>query len=175
VRRQIAYLAVTLAVTSLIAMALSVGAAAVQAGRDESRNVDLIVAVAPAVPPQSFVDHCFELYRRGYGDRLVLVGPGSEGLGTALRERGVAEDGLTVAAEPGGETAQLRGALAAARAAGASSVLIAGDGAEMLRWLKLAGDEGLRSYAAPAPGDGPGPLALLGAGARYWGFVLLGR
>lgn len=174
VGRQLLALAATLALLAVAAMALSTGAGAVQARRDEARSADLLIAVAPAVPADALTAHCFELYRRGHGRRVVVVGPGREGLLAALQARGLPAEALSAAAADGPETAQLRTVVRAARAAGATSAVVAGDGAEMLRWLKLAGDEALRAYGSPAPGE-PGLLRQLGAGARYWGYTLLGR
>lgn len=172
-RRQVVYLAATLAAVSLLALLLSTAASAVQALREEGRTVDIVLVVAPAVPEPAVVDHAFELYRRGFAPQLVIVGAGAEGLRAALQERGVADTSLAVVAEPGSETAQLRRAAAGARAAGAASAVVAGEPAAMLRWLKLAGDEGLRSYGAPFPVGDPSPLELVQAGASYWRYILL--
>lgn len=172
--RQAAYLAALALVAALLALLLSTAATALQAGRNEARTADVVLIVAPAVPGQPLIDHAFELYRRGYTPRMVIVGPGAEGLRVALQERGVAEGALIVGDPEGTEMAQLRAAAVAAVAEGAASAVVAGEPAGMLRWLKLAGDAGLRAYGAPARGDEPGPLELLGAGARYWRYVLLG-
>lgn len=174
VRRQAVYLLVTLAVMALAALLLSTVATAVQAGRNEARTVDLVIVVAPAVPGQPLIDHAFELYRRGWAPRMMLVGPGGEGLRAVLQERGVADGAIVVGGAAGSETAQLRAAAAAARAEGAASAVVAGEPAAMLRWLKLAGDEGLRSYGAPLPELEPGLLELAEAGVNYWRYVLFG-
>lgn len=173
-RRQAVYLAATLAVIAVAALLLSTVATALQAGRNEARAADVVIVVAPAVPPQPLVEHAFELYRRGWAPRMVLVGPGGEGLRLALQERGVAEGALRVADGSGSETAELRAAASAERAEGAASAIVAGEPAAMLRWLKLVGDVGLQSYGAPVPQAEPGLLSLAEAGLRYWRAVLLG-
>jgi hypothetical protein len=175
VRRQVVYLGATLAAIAGVALLLSIAASAVQATRNEARTADVVIVVAPAVPAQALVDHTFELYRRGYAPRTLVVGPGAEGLRAALQERGMSDSVVLPFDASLSETAQLRAAAAAARAEGAGSALIAGDPAAMLRWLKLAGDEGLRGYPAPVPGVEPGPLELVRAGARYWQYVLFRR
>lgn len=172
VRRQIVHLAMTLAVIVVVALVLSTAASAIQAPRNEARNADVVLVVAPAVPSQALVDHAFDLYRRGYAPKMVVLGPGSEGLRAALQERGVGDTAVVPAPSAGSEAAQLRAAAAAARAEGAVSALVAGEPAAMLRRLKLTGDEGLRAYAAPVPGEGPGPLELAEAGVRYWPYLL---
>lgn len=174
VRRQAVRLVATLVAVFVLALALSTAASGLQAGRDDARNADVVIVVAPPVPPQALVDRSFDLYRRNSAGQLVVVGAGSEGLQTALRERGVAEGAMSTVPGDDDETAQLRAALAAAREAGAASVVIAGEGAAMLRWMKVAQDLGLRPYAAPTPGPAPDLLELIQAGASYWRYALLG-
>lgn len=172
VRRQLFHLGATLAAIVVVGLLLSTAASAVQATRNEARNADVVIVVAPAVPAQALVDHTFELYRRGYAPRTLVVGPGAEGLRAALQERGMSDSVVLPADASLSETAQLRAAAAGARSGGAGSALIAGDPAAMLRWLKLAGDEGLQAYPAPVPGADAGALELARAGARYWQYVL---
>lgn len=171
-RRQVSYLLALAAGVTVVSLLLSVGAAAVQARRMEARSADLVIVVAPAPPPPALVEHSFDLYRRGYASELALVGAGEPALRAALVERGAAAAALGEPLAADAETAQLRAAVARARAAGAVSVLIAGDGAEMLRWLKLAGDAGLEGYGAPTPEAMPGFPHLVEAGFRYWRYVL---
>jgi hypothetical protein len=159
----------------LLALALSTAATAVQARRDEARSADLLIVVAPAVPPEALVKRSFDLYRRGFADRIVVVGAGGEGLRAALQAQGLPESAAIAVLPPGDETEQLMTTARQARADGAASAVVAGDGAAMLRWLKLAGDAGLRAYGAPTPNESASPLELVEAGARYWRYVLLRR
>ncbi len=173
-RRQGAYLAVTLATVALAALALAALAAGLQAGRDEARSADLALVVAPAVPPASLADATFELYRRGYVPRVVIIGEGQAGLKAQLVERGMPEASLESGPSPAPETAELRRRAREAAGAGAASALVVTAPAETLRALKVVRDQGLRAYGAPAPAGGADPLGLLGASARYWQYVLLG-
>jgi hypothetical protein len=173
--RQLGYLGLTLAALALGALALGALAAGLQAGRDEARSADLALVVAPAVPPASLADQVFELYRRGYVPRVVMVGEGQAGLVAQLVERGVPESSLEVAPEAGGAAFELRQEARAAYASGAASALVVAPPVETLRALKVVRDQGLRAYGAPPP-DGVGdPLSLAAASAGYWRYVLLGR
>jgi uncharacterized SAM-binding protein YcdF (DUF218 family) len=158
----------------LSAVLLAALATALQARRDEARAADLALVVAPAVPPDELLERSVDLYQRGFAPQLVLAGEGADTLRAALLERGVAEDAVVVAVQADGEAAQLRAAAQAARATGAGSVLVVGAGSGQLRWLKLAGDAGLRAHGVPVPPGGPGPLELLAASGRYWRYVLFG-
>lgn len=171
-RRQAFFLVATLTAVATTSLLLAMLAAGLQARRDEARNADLAVVIAPALPPAELLERSFDLYRRGFAPRMMLAGAGAERLRTALLEQGVAEDAVEIVADDGGAVVQLRTALEQARVAGAASVVVVSEGAGLLRWLKLAGDAGLNAYGAPAPADTPGPLELLQAGGQYWRYVL---
>lgn len=173
--RQAAYLAVTVTVVALIALALGATAAGLQAGRDEARNADLALIVAPPVPPTALADHSVELYRRGYVTTLLIVGEGQAGLVAQLIERGIPETHLA-SGPPGPLTpGELRRLIGEARPSGASSMLVVAFPGELLRALKLVRDQDVRAYGSPAPGATADPLELIGASVRYWQYVLLGR
>ena len=175
IRRQALYLGIALGTIVLTALLLASLAVGLQAQRDEARSAELLLIVAPALPSQALIDHSAELGRRGYAPRTILVGAGQAALHAALIERGMAEKALSVG--PVGETdlAQLRAALAAARADGASSAVVVASQADLLLWLKLSADAGLRPYGSPVPGPAPNLWTLLQAGARYWRYALLQR
>lgn len=172
-RRQARALAGLLTLLVVVALGLSTLATWLQSRRDEARPADVLVVVAPELPSEALVEHSFDLFRRGYAARMLIVGRGGEGLRAGLVERGVLAEAMTVGPPGESPVAELRAGVEAARRAGATSVLLAGDPAELLLWLKLARDGGLRAYGAPTPGASPGPLELLGAGARYWRYALL--
>lgn len=174
IRRQAATLGGALAMVALTALCISTLAVWLQGRREEARSADVLFVAAPAPPPEALVEHSLELYRRGYAPQVVLVGEGGEALRALLVERGVAEGAIAVAPPGAGVQAQLQAATAAQRA-GASSALVAGAPAELLLWLKLARDAGLRAYGAPTPGESPPLPELVVAGARYWGYALFQR
>jgi hypothetical protein len=172
-RRQLLYVARSLTTVLLVGLLLSSVAVSLQARRDEARNADAAIVVAPAVPPERLIERSFDLYRRGFARELLVIGSGSEGLRMALIEQGAGEEAVIAVAGEGGETAQLRVAAEMARASGATTVVVVGEGAEMLRWLKQVSDCGLRPYGAPVPMEGPGVVELLAASGRYWRYLLL--
>jgi hypothetical protein len=174
IRRQAATLGGAVAMMALTALCISTLAVWLQGRREESRSADVLFVAAPAPPPDALVEHSLELYRRGYAPQVVLVGEGGEALRALLVERGVPEQAVAVAPPAAGAQAQVQAAAAAQRA-GASSALVAGAPAELLLWLKLARDAGLRAYGAPTPGESPALPELVAAGARYWGYALLQR
>jgi hypothetical protein len=157
-----------------MALCISTFAVWLQGRRDEARSADVLFVAAPASPTEALVEHCLELFRRGYAPQIVLVGAGGEALLAQLAERGVPEAAMAVAPPGEGAQAQLQAATAAQRA-GAGSALVAGPPAELLLWLKIARDAGLRAYGAPIPGETAALPELVGAGARYWRYALLLR
>lgn len=173
VRRQVIQLAATLLAISVVAFLLGVVASGVQARRNEARSADLLIVVAPGAPSTALIEHSFALHRRGYAPEMLVVGAGSSALEAALVERGVAGEAVQAVVGGESETAQLRAALSTAQATGVGSVLIAGDAAGLLRWLKVSSDAGLQSSGSPTPGSTPGLLELVEAGARYWTYILL--
>lgn len=174
IRRQAATLGGAIATIALVALCISTLAVWLQGRREETRSADVLFVTAPAPPPEALVEHSLELYRRGYAPQVVLVGEGGEALRALLVERGVPDEAVAVAPPGAGVQAQLQAATAAQQA-GASSALVAGAPAELLLWLKLARDAGLRAYGAPTPGETPALAELVAAGARYWGYALLQR
>jgi hypothetical protein len=174
IRRQAAAFGGIVATIALLALCISTLAVWLQGRREEARSADVLFVAAPAAPPEALVEHSLELFRRGYAPQVVLVGEGGEALRALLVERGVPEAAVAVAPPGAGAQAQLQAAAAAQRA-GADSALVAGSPAELLIWLKLARDAGLRAYGAPTPGETPALPELVAAGARYWGYALLQR
>lgn len=173
-RRQAMYLAVTALFVALVALALSAVATALQAGRDEARSADMALVVTPPVPPEALADHVFELYRRGYVPGLILAGEGQAGLKAQLVERGMSEALLVSDPAATAVTADLRRLARAARAEGASSLLVVTAPDDTLRVLKIVRDQGLRAYGSPAGAAGVDPLGLLAASLRYWRYLILG-
>ncbi|MEI8167605.1 MAG: hypothetical protein WCG26_14580 [Chloroflexales bacterium] len=172
-RQQVTYLALSVTVVVLAALALGMLAAGMQAGRDEARSVDLALVVTPAVPPESLADHTFELYRRGYAPRVVVTGEGREGLKAQLVTRGVPETQVTLGAEPPGMAA-LQTITRAVYARGETSLLLVTTPEETLTALKIARDQGLRAYGSPVPGVAPDVLRLALASVHYWQYALSG-
>ncbi|HMQ32891.1 MAG TPA: YdcF family protein [Chloroflexaceae bacterium] len=173
VRRQATALAVTVAVVAVVAFGLSLAAAAMQAGRDETRSADLAVVVAPAAPSERMADHAFEVYRRGYVPAVLLAGEGQAGLKAQLLARGVPEAAL-LSDGAGAAAPDLRRLARRAADGDAMSALVIAAPEETLLALKIARDQGLRAYGSPTPGAAMTPGGLLGAAARYWRYVLLG-
>jgi hypothetical protein len=174
IRRQAYTLLGTIATVALVALCISTLAVWLQGRREEARSADVLFVVAPESPPQALVEHCVELFTRGYAPQIVLVGEEGEALRSLLAERGLPEAAMAVAPAGDGAQARLQAATTAYQA-GARSALVAGAPSELLLWLKLARDAGLRAYGAPTPGETPTPPELLAAGARYWQYVLLQR
>ncbi len=170
IRRQLTIFCGTVATIALVALCTSVLAVWLQGRRDEARSADLLVVVAPAPPTEALLEHSLELFRRGYAPQIMLVGAGGAALRAQLAERGVPEAAMLVTTPE--EAAE---AISAAQRGGASSALVAGPPAELLLWLKLARDNGLRAYGAPTPGETATLPELLAAGARYWRYALLQR
>jgi len=171
-RRQAGYGLSVLLVMALIALLVGAVAAGLQARRDEARSADVLLIVAPALPSPALIDHAFEIYRRRYAPGVVIVGAGSEAMRVALLERGAPEGTLQAATPAGAPVAALQEVAHSARSAGATSALIVAEPAEMVLWLKLVGDSGLRAYGAPPRGVAPGPVALLRASGQYWRYAL---
>lgn len=159
-----------LAVLGLGLVALATG---LQSQRDEARRSDLLLVVAPAVPPQAFVDHTFELYRRGYAPRLLVAGDGRRQVLAALRERGLPAEAMVEAEGPALAPEHVA-ALRAEQGEQASALVVA-QPEELLLTMKIARDLGLRAYGSPPPGPGVEPLELLQASADYWRYVLIRR
>ncbi|MEI8308778.1 MAG: hypothetical protein WCF99_17080 [Chloroflexales bacterium] len=165
---QLMRLASLLLVIGLLALGLAVAVIAIQVQHDETRNVDLLLVMAPDLPSAALIDHSFDLYHRGYAVHLALVGPGRGRAKADLLTRGVPESALVVAAE--GES--LFTALAVARG-DAQSLLVVSDPADQLLSLKVAQDQGLQAYGSPTPSASLDLLDVLRAALDYWRYVLL--
>lgn len=173
VGQQVVRVITAVIVIGLLLLLLGMIAIWLQAGRDETRQADLMLVAAPDVPAQQLIDQSFELYRRGYAPQMLLLGEGQQALRQALSDRGVPEE-LLLPSEPTASLPQ-HTATAAAFAAGAQTVLVVAPPAETLLWLKIARDDGLRAYSAPPRGVVLEPLELVQASAAYWRYVLLGN
>lgn len=168
---QLRWLGLVCSMVLLALLGTSVAAATIQAGRDETRHADLLLVLAPEIPPQPLVDHTLELYRRGYAARVLLVGPGQSQARDRLLDRGVPAEAIGLI--PPAPTTAAWLSDAAAQASGQTALVVA-DPSEILTILKLVQDRSLRAYGSPPAGTGVRPLDLLGAGVRYWGYVLGG-
>lgn len=168
---QLKRLGIVCGIVLLTLLGTSVAAAAIQAGRDEARHADLLLVLAPEIPPQPLIDHALEIYRRGYAPRVLLVGPGQGQARDRLLDRGVPAEAIGLV--PPATTTSRWLANAVAQSNGATALVVA-DPSEILNALKLIQDHGLRAYGSPPSGVAPRPLDLLGAGVRYWAYVLGG-
>lgn len=174
IRRQLVALLSTAGAAALTVLLLTLLAAALQGRRDETRSAELLVVASPVVASPELAEHIFELYRRDYVPQLLLVGEGREGLRAQLSALGVAESSMRLGGPEPGTTAQLRAAIRAARATGVETVLVTGEPSELLLWLKIARDQGVRAYGSPPEEDRPTLLPLLQAGVSYWRYALGG-
>lgn len=168
---QLARLAALLLIVGLWAGGVTAAAVAIQAQSDETRGADLLLLITPAIPSNALIEHSLDLYRRGYGAQVALVGPGRAQAQANLLARGIpatALADLTAGASPAE-------ALGAARQAGAESLLVVSAPADQLLSLKIAHDLGLRAYGSPLPGAELAPLDTLRATLSYWRYALAGR
>ncbi|GAB4447650.1 MAG: hypothetical protein OHK0015_51900 [Chloroflexi bacterium OHK40] len=172
VRRQLRYVALTLVGIGGWALLLGAVAAGLQARRDELRAADVLLIVVPATPSEAFVDHCLELIRRGYAPRAIALGSGGAALEQLLASRGVGEGSVVVDSGAGSTGQRLRAVSAAELRGGAASALVAGEPADILAWLKLVSDTGLRAYGAPVAAPPLSALSLVRASTAYWLAVL---
>jgi hypothetical protein len=171
---QFARLAGLLLLIALLATGVAAAAIAAQAGRDETRSVDLVLVLAPALPPASLVERSLDLYRRGYALELLLIGPG----GDLVRSRLIAQDvpAAALLAGPGGDgSLHLAAAVQSARQRGAQTLLVVSVPEAQLLGLKIVRDQGLRAYGVPVGEAAIDPIDLARASARYWRYVLLGE
>jgi hypothetical protein len=165
---QLARLAVLLLIVALAGVGVAAAAISIQAQRDETRSADLLLVIAPDLPPAALIDHSVDLYRRGYAVELALAGPGRERARADLLARGLPESAIGVLAE--GQA--LFAALATAHSGGAQSLLVVSAPAEQLLSLKVAHDQGLRAYSSPAPSLPLNLLDVLRAALGYWRYAL---
>ncbi|NWF79695.1 MAG: hypothetical protein HXY37_06555 [Chloroflexi bacterium] len=175
VRQQSWHLIVVLGTVLLIALLVGTLAAWLQAGRDEVRNADVLLIIAPALPAPALLEHAVETYRRGYAPTVIVAGAGAEVLRTSMIERGAPGERIEALGAERRPVVELRGRMRSAHAAGAQSALIVAEPAELLLWLKLTHDQGLRAYGTPLPGRGPGVLELVSGSLGYWRYVLIQR
>ncbi|MEI7769837.1 MAG: hypothetical protein WCI67_07615 [Chloroflexales bacterium] len=164
---QLARLASLLLILALAGVGVAAAAIAIQAQRDETRSADLLLVIAPDLPPAALIDHSFDLYHRGYAVQVALAGPGRGQARADLLARGLPQSALSVLAE--GES--LLDALAAARDGGAQSLLVVSAPADQLLSLKVAHDQGLRAYGSPALTPSLDLLGALSATLGYWRYV----
>lgn len=175
VRQQSWHLVVVLGTVLLVMLLVGTLAAWLQAGRDEVRNADVLLIIAPALPTPALIEHAFETYRRGYAPTVIVAGAGAEVLRTSMIERGAPAERIEAPGSERRPVAEVRERVRGASAAGAQSALIVAEPAELLLWLKLTHDEGLRAYGTPSPGPGPGVLKLVDGSLSYWRYVLIQR
>lgn len=168
---QLYRLGLVLCVVLLTLLGMAVAATAIQAGRDETRHVDVMLVLAPEIPPQALVTQTLEIYRRGYAAQVLLVGLGQSQVRSQLIDQGVPADAIGMAPPAPSTSGWLSGAVAMA---GDGAALVVADPADLMIALKLAQDHGLSAYGAPPPGIALSPVSLLSAGLRYWGYVLSG-
>jgi hypothetical protein len=165
---QLVRLGSLLLIIGLVGVGLTAAAIAIQAQRDETRSADLMLIIAPDLPPAALIDRCLDLYRRGYAVQMALAGPGRIQARADLLARGVPESVVGILAD--GES--LFDALAAARGGGAQSLLVVSAPADQLLSLKVAHDQGLRAYGSPSPAPAMDLLDALRAAIGYWRYAL---
>lgn len=169
VAAQLARLIIVLLTVSVWSIGVTAAAVAIQAQRDETRSADLLLVVTPDVVPTSLIEHSLDLFRRGYGPQMALIGPGRERAAADLLGRGLPPEAL---ADLAGYPTTI-GTLNAAQSAGARSLLIISVPADQLLSLKIARDVGMRAYGSPVPGTALAPLDTLRAALGYWRYALI--
>ncbi|NJN15419.1 MAG: DUF218 domain-containing protein [Oscillochloris sp.] len=155
-----------------LAITVAAGAAAVQAGRSETRAVDVAVVFVSTPPRRELILHTIDLYRRGLIDTIMPVGAQAEALKTALGEAGVPADIIVETKQSSGTFAQIQSAATSAVAGGAQRALLVSAPDELLIGLKILRDQGLQAYASPPTNPSNDPLAYLAAGIDYWRYAL---
>ncbi|MBX0330365.1 hypothetical protein K2Z83_22130 [Oscillochloris sp. ZM17-4] len=167
---QLARLALLLLIVAACGVGTSAAAIAIQAQRDDMRSADLLLVIAPDIPPTSLIEHGIDLYRRGYGGHIVLSGPGRGRAYAALVGRGLPAEALI----SGAGDRSLGDALATSWQGGARSLLVVSAPADQLLSLKIARDQGMHAYGSPVPAAPLGLLDTLRAALGYWRYALLG-
>lgn len=169
--RQLAWLALLLLGIMLLLISTTATAIGIQAQRDETRGVDLLLIVAPAAPPSTLIEHSLNLYQHGYGLQIAIAGPGRLQCRADLLGRGVPAEALA----GGISQDSLIATLSAARQNGTASLLIVSAPADQLLSLKIAHDQALQAYGSPTSSTAPSlPTSLLAALA-YWRYILVYR
>ncbi len=145
--------ALTQVITCVLALLLLTAVMViVQAQRDETRPADaaLVLNNSATLPVQPQLDTALVLHRRGIVSRILLAGDESSAAGRYLTQQGTPANAVLIS-EPGLTLRQqIDNAATAARTGGANSVVIVAERWELLRALKIARDDGLVAYGAPA-------------------------
>lgn len=165
---QLTRLILLLLMIGLTGIALAAAAITIQAQRDETRSTDMLVVIAPNLPPSSLIEHSFDLYRRGYAAKVALAGPGRERARADLLGFGVPPSALTSLTD--GES--LSTALAVAQRSGVRSLLVVSEPASQLLNLKIAHDQGIKAYGTPDPEMSLEAIDALRAAMSYWSYAL---
>ncbi|MEI7646354.1 MAG: hypothetical protein WCJ55_18945 [Chloroflexales bacterium] len=165
---QLARLTVLLLIIALAGVGLAAAAISIQAQRDETRSADLLLVIAPDLPPAALIEYSFDLYRRGYAVQVALAGPGRGRARADLLARGIPATALGILAT--GES--LFDALAAAHSGGAQSLLVVSAPADQLLCLKVAHDQGMQAYGSLLPTPSMDLLDALRAALDYWRYAL---
>ncbi|EFO81505.1 hypothetical protein OSCT_0649 [Oscillochloris trichoides DG-6] len=167
--QQVGRLALVLALVLVTLLGVTVAAIGMQAQRDETRNADLLLLIAPELPPSMLIEHCLDLYRRGYGTQIAITGPGQVRARNDLLGRGVPAEALLDV----GERPSLVAGLQVIQQRGVTSLLVASLPADQLLALKVAHDIGLRAYGSPEPALAEDFFETLRASRDYWRYALL--
>jgi hypothetical protein len=165
---QLARLALLLLIVGVCGVGIGAAAAVIQSQRDDARSVDLLLVIAPDIPPTPLIEHSIDLYRRGYGTRIALAGPGRSRAYAALTGRGLPAETLVSVAE--GDS--LIAVIVAARQSDVRSLLVVSLPADQLLSLKIARDQGMHAYGSPVPAASADLLAALRASLGYWRYAL---
>jgi uncharacterized SAM-binding protein YcdF (DUF218 family) len=135
-----------------------------QAGRDERREVDVIVVMGAAQyngrPSPLFaarLDHAIALFHEGVAPRLIVTGGKREGDRTteaaSAREYAIAHDvpAEAILAEDASRTTlqSIRGVAALMHGVGMQTAVFVSDPTHMLRVLRMAADIGIDAYGSP--------------------------
>lgn len=135
-----------------------------QAGRDERREVDVIVVLGAAqyngTPSPLFaarLDHAIALFHEGVASRLIVTGGKREGDRTteaaSAREYAIAHDvpdDAILAEDTSRTTLQsIRSVAELMRGAGLQTAVFVSDPTHMLRVLRMAADVGIDAYGSP--------------------------
>lgn len=174
--RRVLRAVIALAIFGVLALVVVCSLIVIQGRRDESRRVDAIVVVLAHEPANvdAYVDHAFELYRRGYAARVLLAGENVEAVQAMLIDRGVPDQALLLSQETGDVWANLRQAVDLGRQHGVQSVLVVNAPVNLLLNLKMVRDLGVSAYGSPISTDPLDIRTTLAAGLAYWKYVLLG-
>jgi hypothetical protein len=164
---QLGRLALLLLVIAIAGIGVTVAAGGIQSQHDETRGADLLLLVAPEVPPADLIAHSLDLYHRGYGTQIAVAGPGHVRARADLLGRGLPVEALFDA-----QSDSLILILTAARQSGVHNLLAISPPADQLLTLKVARDLGLQAYGSPEPARSPDLVAAIGAAFDYWRYAL---